>query len=61
MAEYFYSVARVDHPTKGAEFGWQVIRHDGKRTTPVSGIFLTSEEAVRTAARFDAEQIDTDG
>ena len=60
MGGYFYSVARVDAPSTGVEYGWRVMRHDGKQIIPVSEIFLSSAEAVLVAESFVAGQKETD-
>ena len=55
MAEYFYSVARMDSPETAGEFGWQVMRHDGKEVIAASRVYLSSAEARAEAERLIAE------
>jgi hypothetical protein len=60
MAAYFYSVARVKTSETTGEFGWQVMRHDGREIVPASDIFLVSAEARAEAERLAGEQGATD-
>jgi len=52
MGEYFYSIQRLALPEKNNEFGWQVMRHDGKTVEPASEVFLSSGEAFAEATRL---------
>jgi hypothetical protein len=56
MAEYFYSVAKTDSPETAGEFGWQVMRHNGKEVVAASQVFLSSAEARAEAERLIAKQ-----